>query len=181
MSDPEQNRDEAIEPVEETDVQWDDDTTSQPEEDVVASLERERDELNDRLLRTMADYQNFARRAEQNIVVARDQQSIDMAKGLVTVLDHFDRALEVDPDKTSTKDLMQGVVMVRDELLRALQRFGVERLDVESGEAFDPNRHEAMMRQPSEEIESNHVTAQFQPGYMLRDKVIRPAKVAVAE
>lgn len=151
------------------------------EDDIVTSLEKERDELNDRLLRTMADYQNFARRAEQNIVGARDQQSMDIAKALVTVLDHFDRALEADPEKTSTADLMQGVAMVRDELLRTLQRFGIERVDVAAGDAFDPNRHEALMRQPSEDVEANHVTAQFQPGYMLRDKTVRPAKVAVAE
>ena len=152
-----------------------------PEDDVIASLEKERDELNDRLLRAMADYQNYARRAEQNIVVARDQQSMDIAKALVTVLDHFDRALEVDADKTSTAALLEGVAMVRDELLRTLQRFGVERLDVAPGDPFDPNLHEAMMRQASDDVESNRVTAQFQPGYVLRDKTIRPAKVAVAE
>lgn len=145
------------------------------------AVAKERDELEDRLKRTAADFQNFVRRSEQNLTLARDQQLLDVARGLVTVLDHFDRALEVDPEKTSTKDLLAGVVMVRDELLRALQRFGIERLDVEQGAPFDPNRHEALMRQSVEGVESNHVTAQFQPGYMLKDKTIRPAQVGVAE
>lgn len=166
----------APEPTDDHDTDTRADTDS-----VVTALEKERDDLNDRLLRTMADYQNFARRAEQNVAVARDQQSMDIAKQLVTVLDHFDRALEIDPEKTTTQDLLQGVVIVRDELLRTLHRFGIERVEVAPGDVFDPNRHEALMRQPSEEVETNHVTAQFQPGYMLRDKIVRPAKVAVAE
>ncbi len=145
------------------------------------ALQRERDELESKLLRAMADYQNYARRAEQNVVAAREQQLMAVAKSLITVLDHFDRALEVDPEKTSTRDLLKGVTIVRDELMRALQSFGIERLDVQSGEPFDPNRHEALMRQPSEEVESNHVTSQFQPGYQLKDKTIRPAQVSVAE
>lgn len=164
------------EPLEETP-----DLADETADDAVASLEKERDQLNDRLLRTMADYQNFARRAEQNVISARDHQSMDIAKGLVTVLDHFDRAVQVDPEATSTRDLLEGVVMVRNELLRTLQRFGIERLDAKPGDAFDPNQHEALMRQPSDEVESNHVTAQFQPGYVLRDKTIRAAQVAVAE
>ena len=72
-------------------------------------------------------------------------------------------------------------MIVRDELLKALSRFGVKRLEVAAGELFDPTRHEAMMRQASDEIDSNHVTSQLQPGYTLGDKTIRPAKVSVAE
>ena len=95
----------------------------------------------------MADYQNFVRRAEQNVVAARQQQLLEVAKQLVTVLDHFDHALGVDPQKTSAGDLLKGVNIVRDELMRALSSFGVERLDVQAGEPFDPNKHEALMRQ----------------------------------
>jgi molecular chaperone GrpE len=142
---------------------------------------RERDDLSDRVMRLLADYQNLARRGEQNVASARDQQALEMARALVSVLDNFDRALEVDAEKVSGKDLLQGVSMVREEMMRVLGRFGIERLEVAPGEAFDPNRHEAMMRQNAPEIESGHVTQQFQPGYVLRDKTIRPAKVAVAE
>ena len=149
--------------------------------DLLASVQQERDELHDRLLRTMADYQNYARRAEQNIIHAREQSLMATAKQLVTVLDHFDHAVQIDHETTSTEDLLRGVIMVRDELLKTLQNLGIERLDVQVGTPFDPIRHEAMMRQPSDEVESNHITVQLQPGYMLGDKTVRPAKVSVAE
>ncbi|MFW6033239.1 MAG: nucleotide exchange factor GrpE, partial [Phycisphaeraceae bacterium] len=60
-------------------------------------------------------------------------------------------------------------------------RVDIERIEAQPGEPFDPNRHEALMRQASDEVESGHVTTQFQPGYVLSDKTIRPAQVAVAE
>ena len=145
------------------------------------ALQREKEELHQRLLRVSADYQNYVRRSQSEATKAKEQQLIGMARELVTVLDHFDHALEVDAQKTSTEALMKGVAMVRDELMRTLARFGVERIDAQVGEAFDPNRHEAMMRQPSDEVESNHVAAQLQPGYAIENKTIRPAKVAVAE
>jgi len=150
-------------------------------EDAIHELRQQTDELQSRLLRSMADYQNLARRAEQNVVIAREQALIDFARQLVTVLDHFDRALEVDPDKASVQSVLDGLNMVRAELMRALQQFGIQRLDVQAGEPFDPNKHEAMMRQETQEIQTNHVVMQLQPGYMIKDKVVRPAKVAVAQ
>ncbi len=149
--------------------------------DPLAEAQAERDALEDKLKRTMADYQNFARRAEQNVVVARQQAVIDVAKQLVTVLDHFDHALAVDTESMSAEDLLKGVGIVHDELMRALSSFGVKRVDVEPGELFDPNKHEALMRQPDTDIESNHVTAQLQPGYVINDMTIRAAKVSIAE
>ena len=150
-------------------------------DDAAAVLQRERNEFESKYLRTMADYQNLARRAQQNEVVAREQAIMQMARQLVTVLDHFDHALVVDPEKTAAGDVLKGVVIVRDELLRALQQFGVSRLDVQPGEPFDPNRHEAMMRQPHDEMETDQVIMQLQPGYVLAGKTLRPAKVSVAE
>jgi len=149
-------------------------------QDPLAKLQAERDELESRLLRVSADYQNFVRRAQQNAESAVEQKLVDIARGLVTVLDHFDRALDIDT-QGEPAGLLQGVTMVRDELLATLKRFGIERVDVEPGEEFDPNRHEALMRQPSDEVQSNHITMQMQPGYVLGEKVIRPAQVGVAE
>lgn len=148
---------------------------------LLTRLQAERDDLEQRLLRVSADYQNFARRAAQNVESAAQQKLMDIARGLVTVLDHFDRALEADTDKTNPVDLLNGVTIVKNELLSTLSRFGIERLDVGAGDEFDPNKHEALMRQPSEDIESNHVTMQLQPGYTLGEKIVRPAQVGVAE
>ena len=151
------------------------------EADAADSLQRERDELHGRYLRLAADYQNFQRRAQLNVTTAEEQQAMSLARALVPVLDHFDRAMEIDADKAKAADVLQGVQMVRDELLRALGRFGVQRMNPEAGEAFDPERHEALMRRPSDEVESGHVIQQLEPGYTLNDKTVRPAKVALAE
>ena len=150
------------------------------ERELLERLQSERDELESKLLRVSADYQNFARRAQQNVNAAVEQKLMDVARGLVTVMDHFDRALE-GQNRDEADGVLQGVMMVHDELLSTLNRYGIERLDVEPGTEFDPNRHEALMRQPSAEIESNHITMQMQPGYVLGEKVIRPAQVGVAE
>lgn len=150
------------------------------EQELLERLQGERDEMESKLLRVSADYQNFARRAQQNVDAAVEQKLLDIARELVTVMDHFDRALE-GQNKGEAAGVLQGVIMVHDELLSTLNRFGIERLDVEPGTEFDPNRHEALMRQTSDDVEPNHVTMQMQPGYVLGNKVIRPAQVGVAE
>ena len=154
---------------------------SATETDPAVPLQQQFDELQQRFLRVSADYQNFVRRSQQNIGTARDQQLMDIAKALVVVIDHFDLAMEVDPETTSTQSVLEGVAIVRDELLKALEGFGIQRLNVQPGEPFDPNCHEALMRQPSDDMETDRVVTQIQPGYILGEKTIRPAKVTVAE
>ncbi len=145
------------------------------------STEQQLDELNQRLLRVSADYQNFVKRSQANLQVSLDQQLMGLARDLVTVMDHFDRALEVDPESTSADDLLSGVKSIHGELIKTLAKYGIERVDVEPGDVFDPNLHQALMRTAHDDIESNHVVQQFQPGYALKDKTIRPAGVSVAE
>ena len=160
------------------------DSSSDPpmsDQEQIEALRDEVEQLNNRWLRVSADYQNFVRRSHQNLMDARQQQTMDMAKALVTVLDHFDLALEVDLESTSTLTLMDGVKIVRDELLRTLERFGVVRIEVNSGDEFDPTRHEALMRQSADGVGANQVVAQLQPGYVLDDKTLRPAQVSVSE
>ena len=131
-------------------------------------------------LRAAADYQNLARRATLNEKSAREQVLLDLAKQLVTVLDHFDRALE-HGESASAESVLQGVAIVREELIRMLERFGIQQITAEPGEPFDPNRHEAMLRQASDEVEAGHVVMQLQPGYALEEKTVRPTQVAIAE
>ncbi len=147
----------------------------------VEHLRAQCDELEQKYLRAVADYQNLARRSSQNVLAERDETRMRMARELITVMDHFDHALEVDLERTSTQDLLRGVQIVRDELLRVLEQFGVRRLEAEIGGEFDPNRHEALMRQSVEGLAPDMVAQQFQVGYTLGDKTLRPAKVAVSE
>ena len=106
--------------------------------DPLTALKTERDELEQRLLRVSADYQNFVRRSEQNLQTTRQQALIDVAKALLTPLDHFDHALDVDPQTTTAEALQQGVRIVRDELVKALDQFGVARITAEPGGRVRP-------------------------------------------
>lgn len=154
------------------------------EVDPLDALTRERDELKDKLVRAMADYQNMARRSQQSVAQARDEAKAGLARSFITVLDTIDRALELDPEKTDARAVMQGVESIRDEVLRVLGQAGIEKIEAQPGEEFDPVCHEALMRQPAPEdadIASGHIVTQLQPGYRLNGKTIRAAQVAIAD
>lgn len=146
----------------------------------IAALEAQVAELNSRLLRTAADYQNYVRRANQNALDAREQQLMEVARALLTVVDHFDTTLAADLSKASAQSLIDGVRIVRDELSKTLESFGVRKIAVAAGDEFNPKLHEALLRQPVENIPSDHVTSLLQTGYTLNDRTLRPAKVSVA-
>lgn len=144
------------------------------------ALQAERDQLYDRLQRVSADYQNYMRRAANNLNESIELARGDLLKNFIPVLDHFDNALSVEPASEEARRLADGVQIVRDELLKVLQQAGVDRIEVAVGEPFDPHRHEAMMRQPAEGVEPFHVSMFMQPGYAYGKRTLRPAKVAVA-
>jgi molecular chaperone GrpE len=161
----------------------DDATEPQPVDsaaELLAAVQAERDELEQKLLRTAADYQNYVKRSDQHRRQACEQQLLDLGRAMVTVLDHFDHATAVNAEKASVQAVLDGVQIVRDELMRTLERFGIRRIDAARGDAFDPQVHEALMRQRDAEVEPGRVVAQLQPGYVLHDKTLRPAKVALA-
>lgn len=146
-----------------------------------AQAEAARDEFESKLMRTAADYQNFVRRSQLNLQAEKQETLMKVAKSLVGVLDNFDRALELDPETTSPADMQHGIVSIQASLTQALEGFGLKKITVEPGDEFDPNLHEALMRQPVEGVEPNHIAAQFMPGYILKDHPVRPAQVSVAE
>jgi len=145
------------------------------------SLQAQRDELESRLMRVSADYQNYVRRSQKNILAACDEQLMRVTKALLTPLDQFDQALAVDSEHVTAQSILQGVQIVRDELMKVLEQYGVKRLEAQRGEEFDPMRHEAVQRQPMDDLESGAVAQQLQPGYTLGGKTLRPAKVIVVE
>lgn len=145
-----------------------------------AALQAERDELFERLQRVSADYANAIKRHQQQLTDQVAFAKGDLLRTFLPVLDHFDTALATEPASDEAKALHDGLVIVRDELLKVLQQAGVEPMAVEPGMPFDPTRHEAMLRQPAEGIEPNHVSMVMQPGYAFGPRVLRAAKVAVA-
>jgi molecular chaperone GrpE len=100
------------------------------------------------------------------------------------VIDHFDIALTQDPARASAQQIMDGVRVIREELIRALARHGVSMICPAPNDEFQPGRHEAIMQQPAEGVEPGCIAACYQPGYALREgdveRIIRAAKVAVA-
>ena len=146
----------------------------------VSELEQQNAELNDKLLRTTADYQNFIRRSHRELEQTRKQRVVELGRSLLNALDNFDRALEVDPETTSVEEVHRGVASIRDELVRSLDAFGLTKVVVEPGAEFDPNVHEALTQMPHDEIESGHVIQTLMPGYFVGETPVRPAQVAVA-
>jgi len=143
-------------------------------------VERERDEAVEARLRALADFKNFQRRSAENESRAVTDGTIRVVRALLPVLDHVDLALQQDVDQLSAEQLMGGVKLLQQEFIRSLEAFGLQAIRPQPGDEFDANAHEAMMRQPSNEVPANHVTMVMQPGFRLGDLILRPAKVAVA-
>ncbi|MFT3685508.1 MAG: nucleotide exchange factor GrpE [Phycisphaerales bacterium] len=135
--------------------------------------------------RVLADFSNYQRRALQNEQVAKTEGSSKVAADVVQVVDHFDLALGQDLSKATPQSIMDGMKMIRDELIRVLARHGVTLIAPKPNDAFTPGRHEAITQQTAEGVEPGNVVNTFQPGYALAtpngaERVIRPAKVSVA-
>ena len=146
----------------------------------LAEKEKERQELYDRLLRTMAEFDNYKKR------VAKDKEDLTrygnekLMRELLPVIDNFERALEQAKNSPDQKALQEGVAMILRQLVTLLEKFGVKGFS-SVGQPFDPNRHEAMTHQESDEHEENMVIAEFQKGYNLHDRLLRAAMVAVSK
>lgn len=149
--------------------------------DKLAQLTAELDDAKARALRLMADYQNYQRRAYLNEDVAKQQGIASVVASVVPVLDHFDIALNQDPAKASAQQIIDGVRVIREELLKALAQRGVGVIAPQPNDEFFPGRHEAIMQQPADGILPGHIVQCYQLGYTLGpDRVLRPAKVVVA-
>ena len=144
---------------------------------LVEELKAELDEAVNARKRALADFANYQRRAEEGARRAEQSAAARVIRSMLNVLDQLDLALK--EKQASTEQLRSGVQMARDEFLNSLQKLGVQRIDPQPGEEFNPQRHEAMLRQPAPGVAPGHVAASVQPGYALHELVLRPAKVAV--
>lgn len=147
--------------------------------ELIGQLETERDEWRDKYHRALADYKNYQRRALANEREAHEMGMRAVVQSLITPLDHFDLALGQDPSKATAEQIIGGVRVIRDEILKVLQAHGVSLIVPQRGEEFLPMRHEAVMQQQADDVEPGHIVALLQPGYALGERVVRPAKVSV--
>jgi molecular chaperone GrpE len=141
-------------------------------------LQRERDDLYDRLLRTTAEFDNYRKRVERERREQADQAVVDLLQELLLVVDDFDRALTVGGDEGGA--YRKGVELIHGKLHDLLRKQGIKAMDV-IGADFDPNVHMAVMHEESPEHREGEVTGELQKGYMLNDRLLRPAMVKVAK
>ena len=128
--------------------------------------------------RTQADFENFRKRAARDAAAAADRGVERLARELLPALDHLELALQA-AESHDTGDWTKGIRGIQDELLGALGRVGITPFSPQ-GEPFDPNEHEAMAQQPSDEVEAGRVMQVYQQGYRLNGQILRPARVVVA-
>ena len=127
--------------------------------------------------RTQADFENYRKRMARENAAAQDRGMAKVTKELLPALDHLEHALKA---ASGHEDVVKGFALVRDEIVAALARAGIEPFSPQ-GAPFDPNEHEAMTTMPSEDAESGTVIEVYQQGYRLNGAVLRPARVVVAE
>lgn len=158
----------------------------EPETDLLADAKREAGEFRDKLLRTLAEMENLRKRTEREVGDARLYGVAGFARDVLAVADNMHRALEaIGPDlrehaDAKVKALIEGVELTERELLKALEKNGVKKFSP-AGEKFDPNVHQAMFELEHPELPPGHVAQVMQAGYMLGERVLRPAMVGVVK
>jgi molecular chaperone GrpE len=142
----------------------------------IAKLRQEISELRDRSVRTLADFDNYRKRAERERQEMRKYALIEPVRELLTVADNLDLALSA---QGSTEDLKRGVEMIHRQMTDLLRRFGAVEVPA-VGQPFDPTLHEAVSREESHDVKVPTVVAELRRGYKMHDRLVRPSMVKVA-
>jgi molecular chaperone GrpE len=148
-------------------------------EEQLAAAEAQAAEYLEGWKRARAEFDNARKRMERQRLEARTAATIDVVRKILPVIDDFERAIQNVPDELAGHTWVEGMTLVERKLRNTLDSFNVEQIAT-VGEPFDPNYHEAIIQEPSDEYESGVVIREMQAGYKLRDRVIRAALVAVA-
>lgn len=156
------------------------------EKDVLVRLARENEELKERALRLAAEMENLRKRTQRDVADARAFGITNFARDMLTVTDNLQRALQAVTKETrdqagpALKALVEGVEMTERAMLAALERHGVRRIEPE-GDKFDPHFHQAMFEVENPDVPAGTVVQVVQSGYMIAERVLRPAMVGVAK
>jgi molecular chaperone GrpE len=153
--------------------------------DVIAALQAEVADFKDKWLRAHADADNFRKRAEREKEEIAKYAITRLARDIVTVGDNFQRAMGAVPagaaeNDPALKSLLEGVMLTERELLNALERHGIKQQKA-MNEPFNPHLHQAVMEVPRSDVPEGTIVQVFQPGFMIEDRVLRPAMVGVAK
>jgi len=151
-----------------------------------AALAKEAADYKDRLLRTLAEMENLRRRTEREIADTRQYAVANFARDLLAVADNMQRALDTlsadfrDQADPVVKSHIEGVELTERELMKVMEKHGIKRFDPQ-GQKFDPNLHQAMFEVPDPSVPSGTVVQVMQPGYMIAERMLRPALVGVSK
>ena len=159
-------------------------TAAQPEQSGapadLAELTQQRDDLYDRLLRKTAEFDNYRKRTERERIQLSEAAAADLLTELLPLVDDMERALQADAGSDGGDAVRKGVELIHRQLLDILRKRGVR--PVESlGADFDPHYHNAVSHEPAEGRRDGEVVEEFRRGYMLGDRLLRPAMVKVAK
>ena len=154
---------------------------------LVETLARDNAESKDRLLRTLAEMENLRKRTEREVNDSRQYAIASFARDILAVADNMDRALEAldadlrDRADSSAKALLDGVELTERELIKVLEKHGVTKFEPRKGDRFDANLHQAMYEVPDPTQAAGTVAQVIQSGYMIGERMLRPALVGVAK
>ena len=149
------------------------------EGEVTNSTEDEIESLKDQLLRTVAESENIRRRASRDVENAHKYANEKLLEDLLPVLDSLEKALELPNQSDDAKAVLEGIEISLRIFRETLEKGGVAIVDP-LGEPFDPSKHEALAMVPNDEVEPNSVIEVVQKGYLLKDRVVRAARVLVS-
>ena len=153
-------------------------------QDQLAELEAKLEEANNKALYAAAEVQNVRRRLEAEKVSAAAYASTGFARDMLAVKDHLERALSHVPagieGDEQLKNFVEGIAATLRELETVFARNGIERIEAK-GQPLDPNKHQAMIELPTSEVQPGTIVEEMQAGYMLKDRLLRPALVGVAK
>lgn len=154
-------------------------------DDLHAQLEQvtaERDDMRDRFMRTLADTENMRKRSERDRRDAEQYGGSKLARDMLPVFDNLSRALEAATDemRATSGALLEGVELTMRELLNVFKKHGIEPISPEVGEKFDPQIHQAMFEAPLPDTKAGDIIQVSQVGFMLHERLLRPAQVGVS-
>lgn len=147
-----------------------------------AELEAERDALKDKFMRALADAENARKRSERDRREAEQYGGSRLARDLLPVFDNMKRAIEAIPDESreTNKAVIEGVELTMRELINVFRKHGIEPISPQVGDRFDPQMHEAMFEAPLPGTRAGDIIQVSADGFMLHDRLLRPAKVGVS-
>ncbi|MEO6236215.1 MAG: nucleotide exchange factor GrpE [Vicinamibacterales bacterium] len=143
-------------------------------------LQKQRDEFYDRLLRKTAEFDNYRKRTDRERLQLSEAAAADLLQELLPLVDDMDRALKADPGGDATAAIRRGVELIHKQLLETLRKRGVTPI-ASLGVDFDPHYHMAVSHEPADGRREGEVIEEFRRGYMLGDRLLRPAMVKVAK